>query len=158
MFFPISWISPLTVARITVPRFSRSTPSFVIFSFMIPKAARAASALIKSCGRNTVPASKPFPTSSRAGIISRFMTVRASAERRAFRAAVSAAWIIPFFMLRFKGVSAGSPSSAAGPWGTPDPSVSPVPWDPFFRIPAAASFRASCSAFLAASSCPYFST
>ena len=61
---------------------SRSTPSFVIFSFMIPKAARAASALIKSCCRNTVPASKPFPTSSRAGIISRFMTVRASAERR----------------------------------------------------------------------------
>lgn len=42
------------------------------------KAALAASALINSCGRKTVPFSKPFPTWSSAGMISSLITSRAS--------------------------------------------------------------------------------
>ncbi len=48
--------------------FSISPPLFASSSFNTAKAILAASALIRSCGRKTVPFSNPFPTTSRAGI------------------------------------------------------------------------------------------
>ena len=78
MFFPMSWISPLTVARIMVPFFSWVSPLPAMAFLITSKAALAASALINSCGRKTVPFSKPFPTWSSAGMISSLITSRAS--------------------------------------------------------------------------------
>ena len=68
MFLPISWISPLTVATITVPLGSPFFPLFSSVVLITSNAAFAASALISSCGRNTLFSSNPFPTISSAGI------------------------------------------------------------------------------------------
>lgn len=53
-------------------------PEDSIWFLMTSNADFAASALIRSCGRKTVPASKPFPTLSSAGIMQELMTVRES--------------------------------------------------------------------------------
>ena len=73
MFFPISWISPFTVAMTIVPFFSCATPWLATYSLMASNPAFAASALINSCGRNIVPFSKPCPTRSSAGTRSSLM-------------------------------------------------------------------------------------
>ena len=90
MFLPMSWMSPLTVARMMVPlspvpwgRRLRSTS----------KAAFTASAEAMSWGRNRVPRSYPSPTRSRAGMMQPLMTSKGS---RSARRASTAAGTISF--------------------------------------------------------------
>ena len=119
-------------------------------SFTTANAAFAASALIRSCGRNTVPASNPFPTSSRAGIMSVLMSSSASVSFRASLAASDAAWDIPFMILFF---NAEPVSAAPAPDAVPEPAALPVPAVPL--TPAAwftaAAFKISFCLFFSAS-------
>lgn len=68
MFFPMSWMSPLTVASTTVPRLTEPPSRWDRRSRMTSKAAWAAPADWISWGRKTRFCSKSAPTLSRAGI------------------------------------------------------------------------------------------
>ena len=68
----MSWMSPFTVAITTGPRFADASAGNAART--TSNAALAASAAIRSCGRNTVPASNPLPTTSNAGTISPSIT------------------------------------------------------------------------------------
>ena len=119
-------------------------------SFTTANAAFAASALIRSCGRNTVPASNPFPTSSRAGIMSVLMSSRASVSFNASLATSAAAWDIPFMMLFF---NAESVSAAPAADVLPAFPALPAPAAPLTPAAAftAAAFRISFCLFFSAS-------
>ena len=102
MFFPISWMSPFTVATTTVPFGSSFFPALSSSSFMTVNAHFAASALIKSWGRYTFFSSKPFPTISRAGMIYSLITVIESVFKSNALASFSEASFIPFVIAYFK--------------------------------------------------------
>ena len=71
-------MSPFTVAITIFPLLSLFFPCFDNVALIASKDAFAASALIKSCGRNIFFSSKPFPTTSSAGISFSLMMVSAS--------------------------------------------------------------------------------
>ena len=62
MFFPMSWMSPFTVAKMIVPRDVPFWPVCSMWARICENAFFAASAAINNCGRNIVLFSKHFPT------------------------------------------------------------------------------------------------
>ena len=74
MFLPMSWMSPFTVAMTIGPFGSVAVPLCASAARITSNAEAAASAAIRSCGRKTLPDSKPLPTFSSAGTISPSMT------------------------------------------------------------------------------------
>src|SRR5574344_1770750 len=73
MFFPMSCMSPKTVAMTIEPLFSCLTPVAARCCLMTLNALPTVSALSKSCGRNFFPVSKSFPTLSSAGTMQLFI-------------------------------------------------------------------------------------
>ena len=99
MFFPISWMSPKTVAIAMVPFSSCSFPEAARVSFILRNELPTVSALSKSCGRNFFPVSKSFPTLSRAGTMQLSIIFTGAFFSRSLAVASAALSLKPFSII-----------------------------------------------------------
>src|SRR5574344_1807889 len=107
MFFPMSCMSPKTVAMTIEPLFSCLTPVAARCCLMTLNALPTVSALSKSCGRNFFPVSKSFPTLSSAGTMQLFIIDTGSSCARSVCTAPTAWSLNPFIIIEMNASSSG---------------------------------------------------